>query len=166
MPRPGSKVAALSTNATVYLGIDPGLSGGIVAIQGPKVRQYRMPSYPLNILDVLTTELFEAPIVHAVLEQVPHSIFGGAKSSSSKLYGSFKALEMALTAIGIPYTLIPAKKWQTTIGIKKNKGESDAHWKGRLRQKARILFPLRPIHKDTADALLLAECCRRLHEEK
>lgn len=175
MPKLGANVPKLSTNVPkpgvnvepVYLGIDPGVNGGIVALQREKVVQIRMPDTPEKVWYAFVDWVFEVgPSTYAVLEHVPHSIFGTAKSSSSKLYGSFKALEMALVAGMIPHTLVTAKVWQAEIGIdKRKKGETTAHWKGRLRQRAKQLFPLRNIPLETSDALLIAEYCRRLNTD-
>jgi hypothetical protein len=163
MPRPGLSVDEQMVKlGPLYLGIDPGVNGGIVGIRGSDVHQIEMPESPFLIWRAICSLKEKFVEIRAVLEQVPHSIFGGAKSSSSKLYGSFKALEMALVAAEIEYVLIPAKKWQAEIGIKKMKGEKDAAWKQRLRTKATKLFPLRNIGLKTADALLIAEVGRRL----
>lgn len=164
MPRPNGQYIPIDADAT-YIGIDPGKKGGVAIIKGDNVWTFALQEHPEAIWGSFLSIKEKFADIRAAIEQVPVAIFGGAKSSSSKLYGSFKALEMALIASGIEFIYAPAKKWQEVIGIKKQKGESDTHWKNRLLHKAKVLFPRRPLTKEVSDALLIAEYARRVWNE-
>lgn len=125
----------------------------------------------------------------AVIEWINPSIFGIKKSSACKLYGSYMALRMALTAARIPFEDVKPQVWQPTLGIavkqkatgwenvvakrgknagllvtKKTGGETTQDFKNRMMLRAVELFPKfeNDITLATADALLIAEFCRRL----
>lgn len=75
---------------------------------------------------------------------------------------SFGTLEMGLVAAGIRHELCTPQKWQKSLGIeKRRKGEDKRKWKGRLKAAAQKKFPRLSITLETADALLMAEYCRR-----
>jgi len=106
----------------------------------------------------------------AVIEWIHPAIFQIGKLQMSKLYGSYMALRMALTAAHIPFEDVRAEVWQQGIGIRKKKGEKQAKWKDRLRGKAQQLFPQLPIWNETLEkqraiayALLIAHYCKLKH---
>jgi hypothetical protein len=105
-----------------------------------------------------------------VIEKIPSAVFGSAKSSMAKLYGSFTAWKMALDGCGIPYVEIMASGWQKALGIpgRRKEGkivvETRPQWKGRLRDEARRRFPDVKITLAVADALLLAEYARQIYK--
>jgi hypothetical protein len=82
-------------------------------------------------------------------------------------YGS---LRMLLVASKIPFLSVAPVTWQSALGVspRDKRGEdkeSDSQFKTRLKTHAKGLFPaLSTLTKATADALLLAEFCRRRHE--
>lgn len=136
-----------------------------------------------------------APIF-AVIEKVGGFIKGRSAPGSHMFnFGKGAGhLEMALIAAGIPHEEAQPTRWQKGLGIPsrtphdktrqvvvtkgKNKGkmreeryggETDSQFKNRLKKKAQQLFPTittGTITLDTADALLIAEYCRRLREGK
>jgi len=64
----------------------------------------------------------------------------------------------------LDFATIRPQDWQAAIGMKKLKGEQVTAWKNRLKEKAQELFPSLKITKATADAILIAEVCRRLNQ--
>ncbi len=149
-----------------YIGADPGVRGGLVAVHDmPK-----QPPWFLNlegndhreILRWLRAMERGSRSIYAVLEEIPLSIFGIKKSSMSKLYGSYTELRMALAAVGIPFSEVPPKVWLREFVEPRKKGESEAHWKNRHRDAARVLFDDGSISKDMSDAYLLSVYCKRL----
>lgn len=150
----------------LYVGIDPGLAGGLAWL-GDRVGAIPTPETELGILKKLTRLWDNDCQSFVVLEEIPPAFFGNAKSSMAKLYGSYMAWRMALTAVGFSFETVRAKVWQPGLGIeRRRKGEKDNRWKNRLRNVAGKLYPkLRPT-LGTADAILLAEFCRRYHEGK
>lgn len=166
-----------------FIGIDPGASGGLAALIVPsgggkpilpsargnrllslqeRVVFNRMPKTHRRILDWL--EAIPRPAT-ALLELIPTAIFGTGKSSMSKLYGSYQALEMALVAAGLPYLQERPVVWQRALGIPKVKGERSGDRKQRLKREAARCFPELKVTLFTADALLLALRCRELYQK-
>lgn len=150
----------------IYVGIDPGVSGGVAAIGKDKVHFGHMPSSErwvcdwLEEIQQLGKKDGEGTITY--LEWIGTAIFGCDKSSMSKLYGSYKGLSMALTALCMPHQIVKPEEWQSGIGIqKRSRGESRTAWKSRLKAEAARLFPPLKVTLATADALLIAEYCRR-----
>ena len=172
----------------IYIGIDPGATGALVALfkdgKRPIVWTAPMPPTMPEILKWLKRCNHLGKEVHAVVERVGGYIRGidspgAAMFNFGKGYGS---LLMALCAAGVPHEEVNANVWQAGLGIsprKKNTksrvkinskgrkvvekygGESTKDWKNRLKAKAQQLFPREKVTLVTADALLIAEYCRR-----
>ena len=172
----------------VYLGIDPGASGGLAVVKGNNVTLIKMPSTEAEVWDVFQC----SEVDFAVIEQVGGYTKasgggegGGAANGSAmfKFGRSYGMLLMALTAAQIPFEEVHPAKWQKGLGIApKHKGkkkvvglaantvvvgsESKVQFKNRLKHKAEQLFPGVKVTLATSDALLLAEYGRRLREGK
>ncbi|MEK0326404.1 MAG: hypothetical protein QQN63_11940 [Nitrosopumilus sp.] len=186
---------AKSSSSRFYLGLDPGVTGGLVSLRHGRVLEIDpMPKTEADIWKWMTgyTDTlagFEVVPVFATIEWIHPAILGVGKSSMSKLYGNYMALRAFLTAAEIPFEDVKPVVWQRAMGIPvrkphtkkreveitkgKNKGkmriqnyggETDTQWKNRLKAKAQQLFPSKNITLATADALLIAEFCRRKHE--
>jgi hypothetical protein len=101
--------------AAVYLGIDPGLSGGLAVINA----------------------------------------------------GVRNPLATRMPSIDVPCEEVLPSRWQQGLHISpRKKSEGRVLWKNRLKANAQRLFPeiADKITLATADALLLAEYCRRLRQ--
>jgi Holliday junction resolvasome RuvABC endonuclease subunit len=144
----------------IYLGIDPGVSGGLAVVNEAGVVQLTvaMPATHRDVLDILDATALCGPVC-AFLERVSSSPQMGVVSAFTfgKGYG---ALGMALTAARIPYDEITPGKWQLVMGCL-SKGEKNV-----TKRRAQQLFPAVTVTHAVADALLLAECCRRLKGRK
>jgi len=144
----------------MYIGIDPGKSGGIAAINGfgkPFVElAVPMPATERDTLDVLYKLGFlnGTMIGRAVVEKVGASPQMGVVSAFTfgKGYGR---LLMALTAARIPFDEIAPGKWQQLMGCLSG-GDKNV-----TKRRAQQLFPELMITHAIADALLLAEYCQR-----
>lgn len=141
----------------VFIGLDPGKHGGIAVVNefGRVLQAVAMPATERDVLDVLMH--LSAPVPsRAILERVWSSPQMGVASAFTfgKGYG---ALRMALTAARIPFDEVTPGKWQAVMGCLSG-GEKNVT-KGRAQQ----LFPSLRITHSIADALLLAEFCRRTH---
>ena len=143
----------------VFIGIDPGVSGGIAWLDedGNVVRTVKMPETDRDIL----TELGAWLPARAVIERVQaYSAPGRAMGAKSAFTfgGGFRALKMALTACDIPYEEITPQSWQKFMSCR-TKGDKNIS-----KAKAQQLFPsVKKITHANADALLIAEFCRRRH---
>lgn len=151
------------TRQTAYIGIDPGKSGGIAILYMDEVIAAKTPVTPADIYSHLKTYSRKCT---AVIEQVGGYIGEGQPGSAMFNFGrGVGHLEMALLACGIPAESVPPRKWQKAMGISsRKKTETKAQWKSRLKSVAQRLFPSENVTLATADALLIAEYCRRKYE--
>ena len=151
----------------IYLGIDPGASGGLASI----VTEGGATAMPATERDVwewirLWSSVGGKGNAFAVIEKVGGYIAGAAHPGSAmfKFGQSYGGLRMALVAAGIPFDEITPQRWQKEIGIAPRKQtESKGQFKNRLKAKAQQLFPKVKVTLATADALLIAEYARRTH---
>lgn len=180
----GTRRPLLFSPKKIYLGIDPGVSGGMAVISGGVVRSLKMPTSHTDVWEWMSNvDLSSDPAglpadVFAVIEQQiprPTSFFdkgiGKFRSSILKstclLYGDYQLLRGMLIGASIPFEECPPKRWQQGLKIPpRAKSENDTQWKNRLKAKAQSLFPKEKITLATADALLICEYCRRWREGK
>jgi hypothetical protein len=154
----------VSDDRTLFLGVDPGASGGLAILDssGAVVDVSPMPE---TERDVSTYAAEFAPRIRmAAIEQV-HSMPGQGVSSSFKFGMSYGGLRMALIAHGVPFEAVSPGAWQRAMGCLV-KGRADASdrktaKKNGTKARAQELFPGQRITHATADALLIAEHCRR-----
>lgn len=128
-------------NGKAYLGIDPGIGGGVALIVKGKIHSVSdMPSTEKDFHTLIKNFSQQWDIL-AAIELIPTAIFGVGKTSMSKLYGNYMACRMVMVCNNIPFTEVGAKVWQAKIGIAKKPKEATNIWKDRLRQKAQNLYP-------------------------
>ncbi len=145
----------------IYLGIDPGMSGGIAALTelGEVLLAAKMPDTERDVYQLLSQLPMNrgyAPCPrHAVLERVWSSP-GWGHVGSFKFGLSYGGLRMALTAACIPFDEVLPRAWQKELGCLSGKD------KNITKRRAQALFPGLTITHATADALLMAEYCRRM----
>lgn len=149
----------------IYLGVDPGLSGGLAAISeaGHVLNTIRMPSDPAAIINYLLALRAAAAdssvdrVVHirAALEFVRSSPQQGVASAFTFGRG-YGRLEVALAACRIPTVEVHPLRWQRLLDCRTG-GDKNIS-----KARAAELFPGVIITHANADALLLAEYRRRL----
>lgn len=106
------------TREKIYVGIDPGKNGGLVAIDknGNIIRHMIMPLItkeeldPIGLIEFVT---FEEHDVKIALENV-HSIHMSSAKSNFQFGRIVGAIEAALKVSQMPYMLVDPKKWQKT----------------------------------------------------
>lgn len=168
-----------------YVGIDPGKQGGIVLISPISVVWWSIPETELDLWNVFTTvQALTCRGAYACIENVHASPQGGVSSMFTFGYG-YGRLRLGLVAIGLPHDLVRPQEWQGAlnipsrkkgtgpkIGFRKSGGEKDKEWKERLRARAQQVFPALSLWRESkkmqyaiADALLIAEYCRRKYED-
>ena len=146
----------------LYVGIDNGSSGGIAVLtqDGGVWRADPMPPTDPEILELLTAVramIYKIGDCHAVLEHA--QAFPGMGVSGAFNYGrGYGAMQMALLACGIPYDVVTPTKWQSKLGC------LSGGKKTITKARAEKLFPQLKITHAVADALLIAEYCRRMHQ--
>lgn len=133
----------------IIIGIDPGKNGGIAWIDDGRACFEKIPA---TLRDLF--ELFESIRLgthcRAFLEQVHSSPQMGVKSAFTFGNG-FGHLEMALTAVRIPFERVRPQVWQKAMGCM-SKGDKNV-----TKRRAQELFPELKITHATADALLIAQ---------
>lgn len=164
----------------VYVGIDPGASGGMSVL-----------SFAYSgAVPVVTSTAFGNATAKQIWESLPGTGRGlladrqqvfvtiekvggfvkGSPMPGSAMFNFGKSYGMLLgflTAAGIPHEEVTPQKWQKALGIiPRNKDEGKTDFKRRLRSLAESLFPREKITNATADALLIAEYCHRTRSGK
>ena len=149
----------------IYIGVDPGASGGLAALCDSVVEFVAMPATEFDIWEWFDTVRDRRDdSVFACIEKVGGFIQGSPQPGSAmfKFGASYGGLRMALVAAGIPFEEVTPQTWQKALGIPKRAAtESKTQFKNRLKARAQQLFPDHKITLATCDALLLAEYCRR-----
>lgn len=162
------------TSPTVFVGIDPGVSGGlaVVSSDGTSVEVAPMPENEIDVFDWITKHVRHGR-TFACIELVGGFVGSynreegddGSKSnpgSSMFVFGqSYGALRMALVAAKIPFEAVRPQAWQKELGIVRAGEVGTTQWKNRLKAEAKRLFPKVKVIKKISDALLIAEYARR-----
>lgn len=150
----------------VFIGIDPGQSGAIAAV----VESF--PNYPYLISSTylhwmknagtdsdvsawLQDLVDSAEQTFCYIEKV-HSMPKQGVASSFKFGESAGFLRGLVVALKIPFAYVTPQQWQKTMGCM-SKGDKNV-----TKTAAQRLFPSEKITHANADALLLAEYCRRM----
>lgn len=149
-------VARAKGRGVTYYGIDPGIGGGIATLTetGQVIAAIRMPATDRDLLDAC----FLHYPARAYLEKVAASPQMGVSSAFTFGRGLGR-LEMALTAAKVKFDLVTPQRWQA--GMQCLSGGD----KNVTKRRAQQLFPDLTITHAIADALLLAEWCRRVHSQ-
>lgn len=161
--------------ATVYVGIDPGASGGIAQISPAGIVLDVTPATAADFYAVVGRAAAAARDNgggFAVLESNTGYVGdeGNTGASMFKFGRQHGLAEMALAAAGLPHDLVQPQVWQKALGVPRRRkgkgkaGETKAQFKNRLKALAQRLFPGAEVTLKTCDALLIAEYARRKHE--
>jgi len=150
---------------TIYVGIDPGLTGAVVATDGRTILHcHDMPTIEVrgkNRIDIygLRDILIDiGPVDRVVVEEVQGVQGSGATSAFSFGYGA-GAIAGLLVALDRPWHYVTPQRWTKVLGVSRDKG---AH-----RMAAQRLFPGESHlfslvkHDGRADAALLAHLAAR-----
>lgn len=151
-----------------FLGVDPGLSGGLALISKDGVIFEPMPCLD-GVLDLAAlTRWIRAhqPRIRVAFLEAVHAMPKQGVSSSFKFGRVYGNVEGVLAALGVPYVLVSPQRWQKVM---------HAGIEGQTKQKSLVavsrLFPnldlratprSRTAHEGIAEALLIAEYGRRL----
>lgn len=134
----------------MFLGIDPGISGSIAVVFDGGQEYIKLNNTEQDIFDFLT----EHKANFACIEKVASSPQMGVKSAFT--FGkSFGFLIGILVASKIPFEFVSPQKWQKSMGCMSG-GDKNI-----TKSAAQRLFPNAKITHANADALLIAEYCRR-----
>lgn len=142
----------------IFLGIDPGQSGGIARlneVSTSPVVAWSMPSTERDIWDLLRDATCLSPQDSFCYIEKVHSMPKQGVVSSFKFGKNYGTLRMALVALSIPFDEVPPQTWMKYLGCMSG-GD-----KNRTKAKAQQLFPELKVTHAIADALLIAEFARR-----
>lgn len=158
---------AFAIQETLYLGIDPGASGGLAVTDGEEIETIAMPKTPKDIWIWINYLAQNNSKIICCIEKV-NGFMGNKNSMGSAMFNFGKGvghLEMAVIATEkIVLHEAHPKTWMNELKIPtKKKGLSNNQWKNELRGIAQKLFPQLTITLATTDALLIMEYCRRVY---
>lgn len=159
----------------LYVGLDPGQSGGVSWLWQGKIYYEPMPATERDIWNLIGWKIPGiSNDTYACIEWINPAIPKISKSTMSKLYGSYMRLRAFLIAAEIPFEEVKPKDWQNSFGISpKGKAETTYRWKCRLSSKAQELYPKLELwdlakqkQLEVADAILIATFYQRKMEGK
>lgn len=151
----------------VYIGIDPGVGGGLAVLSGTGevLSAVGMPETPHDIGAWFKAHLYHADgqprAARAVLEHVWSSP-GWGHAGAFTFGKSFGRLEQVLADADVVHELAVPRKWQKAMGVVIPKDTPPTARKNISKARAQQLFPTSSVTHAVADAMLIAEYCRRL----
>jgi crossover junction endodeoxyribonuclease RuvC len=139
-----------------FFGFDPGVSGGI-AVLSPSggADAWKMPQTPQELAQLIRDNRDRGDRAWAYVERVASSPQMGVVSAFTFGRG-YGAIAGVLAALEIPYDLVTPAVWQKAMGCL-TRGDKNIS-----KAKAAAIFPALKVTHAIADALLLAEYCRRM----
>ena len=148
----------------IYIGIDPGKKGGVAVIEADNAAA--MPWRDDAFVRYMRTIRHEADMdgqqIIAAVEKV--GAMPGQGTVSMFSFGeSFGFILGVLTAYGIPYQLVPPRKWKAEFGLLNTDKQASVDVAKRLFPGVNLL-PTDRCRKESdgmSDALLMAEYARR-----
>ncbi len=156
-------------NYDYYIGIDVGYSGGIAVIdaESKAIEVYKTPREVLDFINRLEQlkQKSSNGRVFCVVEKAM-SRFGDSAHSAQTFGYIIGLTHAALEVAKTPYEECTPQKWMKHFNMKKDNkgGETNTSWKNRLKALAQELFPDVKCTLWNADALLIAEYCKRIHK--
>jgi len=152
----------------LYIGIDNGLTGGIVAISdhpGPIVSSIIMPTRGKNKGNEVDAAWVANWLANwdvtriTVILETPGKFSAGTQALCS-MWDSYGAIRGVLESRGIRHHRIPPQKWQKELGCL-TKGDKNVS-----KAKAQQLFPGVKITNKTGDSVCIAEYAKRLWHQR
>lgn len=157
-----------------YIGIDPGLNGGIAILHEDLMLDlYVMPiikgkhkEYDINRLIYILTTVGTASVFCVVEKQ--HAMPKQGVSSTFKTGYGFGVLEGVINTLNIPYQIVAAREWQKKILTSVNKDRNTKQASALIAQR---LYPhidfrrsrrCKNVHDGLADATCIMEYGRRI----
>jgi Holliday junction resolvasome RuvABC endonuclease subunit len=167
-----------------YLGIDPGLSGGLAVVSGDSIRyKMAMPTLSFTTKDGTKTELDREGILSFLATLPPHTHvaieeqhpFRKNVSTTCTACKNYGILLMGVSFAHLFITEVPSDVWQKQLGIVSVKESGGKTTKQQGFEIAKTLYPgedfrksgrSRNFHDGITDAVLLATYCQFLFSEE
>lgn len=153
------------TERNLFLGCDPGMSGAF-AILDPAGAIVDVTPMPETLGEICEYFIEFGPRIQMGLLESVHAMPKQGVSSAFKFGRGFGSLHMALVAHKVPFEFVLPGKWQRPLGcviLGRNETRGTHEKKQITKARAQELFPNQKIIHAIADALLIAEFCRRMH---
>lgn len=146
-----------------FIGIDPGVSGGI-AWTSPLGDQVKpMPATlhdTITLLEsILDSQADGKTVVY--IEELPKYVGPIPSSAVFVMARNYGQLEGALATMDVRIQHVKPQAWQKALGLGTSKGGSRGDWKNKLKAKAQHLFPEEDVTLKTADALLILNAAQQ-----
>ncbi len=147
----------------LYIGIDPGKTGGISSLlnddSDSAVVDF-MPSTEKEIFNLFENYKIGSEENLKVIIEQQHAFPGMAAKAQWTFAEHYGFLRGVLVSLRIPFTEVSPQKWMAHFGFKRLPKEEKKEHKKRIYQKAQNLFPNSSVALQTADSLMLAEYLR------
>lgn len=143
-----------------FIGIDPGVTGAIAVLTKNKIEAvFDYPrDNPRKLLEIYRS--INTPDTVAVMEQII-SLPGAHRQ---ELYKSFFWQDFCMNHTGIEYTTVYPNTWKKEFSLTKSKGKDDAYnLCFQIFDEAGEYLKTKTNHHNRAEALLLADFCRRMN---
>lgn len=98
----------------IYCGIDVGAKGCLAVIHGDSIESYSFVDYDMADICQILRLIKNGGSCYAVIEDV-HAVYGSAAKSTFEFGFNKGILVGLLTALQIPYSLVPPKTWQSGV---------------------------------------------------
>lgn len=147
-----------------FIGIDPGINGGIALITRGQVHAWRMPHTEKDVKKLLDDIQYDTDEKSFCLIEEVHSMPGNSARSMFTFGQNYGMLRAMLVAGYIPFETVTPTVWQKEFGLT-NRKMTKTKKKNKHKAKAQELFPLiEPMTHAIADALLIAEYAKRKYK--
>lgn len=154
-----------------YIGLDPGVNGCCSYIHGDSIESFSFQDYDMTDIYYKLLDIQHLDQCYAVVEDI-HAVFGSSAKSTFNFGFNKGWIIGMLTALRIPYSLIPPKTWQNGVwercdkvmdGKKVKTKETSINCAKRILPNASLRRTPRCTKPDDGicDSLLMAEYARR-----
>lgn len=149
---------------TVFIGIDPGQSGGVSIISDRGLLTQPIPKTEGDVwglFKILSGPRTDGGHSVAVIEKV-NAQPNNAVRAAFKFGQNYGFLRACLIAAEIPFTEVTPRTWMKGLGIRtRKKTETKTQWKNYLKGLAQQWYPGIKFTHATADATLIARYCQQ-----
>ena len=147
------------TRPDCYIGIDPGTTGGISAIDKTGLRTYPIPKNLMDAANLLQRLRAEHRQTEVFIERV--GLYRDDKNTPGKSFYlvkmivNFEFCKQALCLSDMDFTSVESRTWQRGLHLYAT-GETRTVRKNRFKAYARSVYPESHITLQTADSVCLA----------
>lgn len=151
---------------SIDIGVDPGASGGLVAIQNNRVIAAQKNGDGHTIVDFIMTcaRVDHDRLPRVSIEAVPkwcgterYAVHAMTGSAMATMFGSYQLAVGVCVGMGIEPTLLVPVKWQNLVECRNRERLETTPWKNKLKARARQLYPdFERLTLWNSDAILIA----------